>query len=148
MHRKSYVFTVIIPLAFVSVLLIVAWLTGFLSTASTKTVEVQVVGQSIIGEQYSKRLFIANKGSFFSVSFERSSVDEKKYGENISASKDFSFSKVNAFLKKLDEFEDEGDSAICCDHPFTIITIARQNGEVIVKKLSKEAILVEDYFQF
>ncbi len=145
MKKKYTIFTVVIPLILICGLLIIYYL-NTRTISSITSIRVEVSGQAINGEQYRKLLLLTKDSNGFALNFERTSVDESKYGKDTSISKEVDKLSVTRLVKSINKLQDEGDSALCCDHPFTIITITMSNGEKIIKKVALEPIIIEDYF--
>lgn len=145
MKKKYVIFTVIIPLILICGLLI-AYYFNTRTLSGITSIKVEVSGQAINAEQYRKLLLLTKDSSGFALNFERTSVDELKYGKDVSISKEVDNLSVTRFVKSINKLQDEGDSALCCDHPFTIITMTMSSGEQIIKKVALEPIIIEDYF--
>lgn len=143
---KNYKIFYSVAFLFVIVLVTAYLISNMLVLKNIEEIKVEISGQSIAAEQYSKILIIQKENSSYIMDFVRSSKDETKFGKNISIRQTIDKAKLETFVKMINKLEDEGDSALCCDHPFTIITIKRTNGKEIVKKLSMEPIKIESFF--
>jgi len=144
---KFKYYKIIYPvIALIAVLSIMFVINNSVNASNVQRIEVQVVGESIIGEQYSKELILTKENRKFFLDFSRVSKDESKFGKNINIKKEITSEVFENFLKILKDTKDQGESALCCDHPFTLIKIVKTSNKTINKTVAMQPIDIEGFF--
>jgi len=139
---------VLMMFALILMITVVAFLSlsALIRNNKVTSISIRVVGQSIIGEKYNKNLNVTKTNNEFYLTYECTSKDSTKYCKCSDVTKLVTDEDVNALLTQIKTLSDGGESAKCCDHPWTEIEVRYANSTVQRLTVIMEPIDIEKLF--
>ncbi|MGB9695009.1 MAG: hypothetical protein ACP5SB_03305 [Caldisericaceae bacterium] len=136
----------ILTAVFIALLIILCAFLALLLTVkkySITSVNARVIGESIVGENYNKSLDILLHDNKYYLTYKCSSKEPGKYCKCLDSTKLITRNELGMLMKEINALKDEGESAKCCDHPWTEIEVHYSNGAVRKLTVAMEPINFE-----
>jgi len=109
-------------------------------------ININVYGQSIIGEKYTKALSIINTNNVYHLTYACESKEPEKFCKCNYFEKILTNEEFENFIKEVENLKDEGEKAKCCDHPWTEIKLKYSSLKEKLIIVSMEPIDIEKTF--
>ncbi len=142
--KKNMIFLLLIGV--LAVIIILA-LQLVVKRNSVQSVSIEVIGESIIGENYHKTAIVGNESGEYFLAYKCTSKEPNKNCNCNDVGKKVSDDEFNELIKVIATLKDGGETAKCCDHPWTEIEINYVNGAAKKLTVAMEPVEVEKIFK-